>query len=713
MKEIDPTPALPDLVFHVLLALGHGPSHGYAIGQDVEEQSGGRLDPTTGALYQVLRRLTDEGLRCPGGRPWRCRSATQVLRIDEDWTPRRGTGSRAPGRARAGGTTAQALSAASLGMRMYRWLLRLSPEALRREYGAAMEEMFARRLAEARRRSAGYVAHVWGARARRPARARRLRAIRRSGTTRVTRQQQRLSCIEGRNHGCDDAGDLAGGTAARANASVHAHGSAHAGPCDCRQRVDLHRREPRRREPAALSAVRSADRSRLWHAGTERRFRYELDGVAAVFPPCRPRANATARGGLRHRRGYAHRWRESPSGFRSHVPHRRSRPSSACSRRSGRWFIEPEGVSGAAPVAVLSHGLWVRRFGADRSIVGRSITFDGVPTEVVGVMPATFSFPDSRTDMWMPAQSTRANASFLFNLAGVARLQDGASVESARTEITSLIADLSRIVPNQRGLVSAAIPLQESLVGRIARALWTLMAAVAIVLLVACANVANLFLVRSETRQREVAIRRALGAGRRSLARYFFAESALLSLIGGVLGFVLAWAGIQLLVAFGPASLPRLDEVRLDIVTVAFTIGLTIVATAVFGVIPVLRLAPVAPTLHENGRSQSPTRGSHRARQFLMGAQVALALVLLVASGLMVRSFQKLRAVDPGFNPTSTLTFSIGLPQTKYQTRAGRRRCPYQHPRAAVGAPWCSRRIGDDVPAACGRVLRERAACRW
>ena len=149
-------------------------------------------------------------------------------------------------------------------------------------------------------------------------------------------------------------------------------------------------------------------------------------------------------------------------------------------------------------------------------------------------------------------------------------------VESARTEITALIEDLSRIVPNQRGLISTAIPLQESLVGRIARALWTLMAAVALVLLVACANVANLFLVRSETRQREVAIRRALGAGRRSVARYFFAESALLSLIGGALGFVLAWAGIQLLVAFGPASLPRLDEVRLDIVTVAFTIGLTI-----------------------------------------------------------------------------------------------------------------------------------------
>jgi putative ABC transport system permease protein len=335
----------------------------------------------------------------------------------------------------------------------------------------------------------------------------------------------------------------------------------------------------------------------------------------------------------------------------------------------GRWFIEREGVTGATPVAVLSHGLWTRRFGADPGIVGRSISFEGVPTEVVGIMPATFSFPESRTEMWMAAQSTRANASFLFNVTGVARLQDGANVESARTEITALIQDLARVVPNQRGMISAAVPLQEALVGRIARALWTLMAAVGLVLLVACANVANLFLVRSETRQREVAIRRALGAGRRSVARYFFAESGLLSLAGGAMGFALAWAGIQLLVAFGPASMPRLNEVRLDIVTVAFTIGLTIMAAVIFGMIPVFRLAPVAPTLHENGRSQSPTRGSHRARQLLMGAQVALALVLLVASGLMVRSFQKLRAVDPGFNPASTLTFSIGLPRAKYRTR--------------------------------------------
>ena len=168
----------------------------------------------------------------------------------------------------------------------------------------------------------------------------------------------------------------------------------------------------------------------------------------------------------------------------------------------GRWFLETEGVSGAAPAAVLSHGLWIRRFGGDRSIVGRSITFDGMPTEVVGVMPATFSFPNSRTDMWMAAQSTRANASFLFTLTGVARLQVArASRAHARRSRRSSGPVAHRAQP--AGLISTAIPLQESLVGRIARALWTLMAAVALVLLVACANVANL----SSSAQRRDSVR--------------------------------------------------------------------------------------------------------------------------------------------------------------------------------------------------------------
>ena len=223
--------------------------------------------------------------------------------------------------------------------------------------------------------------------------------------------------------------------------------------------------------------------------------------------------------------------------------------------------------------------------------------------------------------------------------------------------------------PTSEASISAAIPLQDLIVGRIASALWVLLASAGLVLLVACANVANLFLVRSETRQREVAVRRALGAGNRGVARYFFTESALLALISGALGLLLASGCVQLLVAFGPASLPRLNEIRIDGVVLAFSLALSLIAAAAFGTIPLLRLAPFAMTLHENGRGQTATRGSHRARQLLMGGQVALALILLVASGLMVRSFQKLRAVDPGFDPTSALTFSIGLPQAEYPDR--------------------------------------------
>ena len=335
----------------------------------------------------------------------------------------------------------------------------------------------------------------------------------------------------------------------------------------------------------------------------------------------------------------------------------------------GRWFTEAEGATGAASVAVLSHGLWIRRFGGDPGIVGRSIALDSQPTEVIGVMPAAFSFPDARSDVWTAAQSTRATASFLFSLTGLARLRDGVTVESARVEINALIQDLSRRVPNQRALVSTALPLQEAMIGRIASTLWILLASAGLVLLVACANVANLFLVRSETRQREVAVRRALGAGRRNIARYFFSESVLLAAVGGVLGVTLAWGGVRLLVALGPTNLPRLNEVRVDGVVLAFSFALSLVSAAAFGIIPLLRLTPVATTLQEHGRGQTATRGSHRARQLLMGGQVALALILLIASGLMVRSFQKLRAVDPGFDPSSTLTFSIGLPQVEYPRR--------------------------------------------
>ena len=208
------------------------------------------------------------------------------------------------------------------------------------------------------------------------------------------------------------------------------------------------------------------------------------------------------------------------------------------------------------------------------------------------------------------------------------------------------------------------------ILGDVARGLWILLASVGLVLLVACANVANLFLVRSEARQREVAVRIALGAGRLGIARYFLAESVLLSIAGGAIGLALAWGAVRLLVTIGPTNLPRLAEVHLDGVAVAYTLALSALAALVFGAIPLWRGTALAASLHESGRGSTASRGRHRVRHLLMGGQVALALVLLVASGLIVRSFQKLRAVDPGFDASSALTFSLGLPDRNYPSRA-------------------------------------------
>jgi len=351
----------------------------------------------------------------------------------------------------------------------------------------------------------------------------------------------------------------------------------------------------------------------------------------------------------------------------------------------GRWFAEHEGaqapimtppVSPDSPqLAVLSYRLWMRRYGGDPSILSRSVTLGGSPTEVVGIMPPQFAFPDSRVDVWLPEQVRREMVWDVFMHAGVARLRQGATVASARAELSGLIADLPRAYPNEPAVAgfmntlrlrSEARTLKEATVGRVARALWILLTSVGLVLLIACANVANLFLVRSEARQREVAVRRALGAGRLGIAYYFLAESALLAALGGLIGLALTWVAVRLLVVFGPANLPRLGEVRLDWIVVAFTFALTVLAAVTFGAIPLWRGMPLAASLHESGRGNTASRGRHRARQLLMGGQVALALVLLVSSGLMVRSFQELRAIDPAFNPSSALTFRVGLPARDY-----------------------------------------------
>ena len=342
----------------------------------------------------------------------------------------------------------------------------------------------------------------------------------------------------------------------------------------------------------------------------------------------------------------------------------------------GRWFTEDEGAPGGSPVALISYGFWVRRYGHDSSVLGQRLTLDGVSTTVVGVMGPSFAFPDPRVDIWIPdpmspTMATSPAVAGVFDYSAIARLRDGATLADARAELTRLTHDLASISPGNGydQMNSTATTLIDAMVGGVARTLWILLAAVGLVLLVACANVANLFMVRCDAKQREVAVRRALGSGTGGIAGYFLAESAWLALAGGALGLALAWGAVRLLVVLGPTSLPRLHEVHIDGMTIAFTVALSFATGAACGVIPLLRLGPLTESLHESGRSNTASRTRHRARQVLMGGQVALALVLLVASGLMLRSFQKLRAIDPGFNPTSALTFRVGLPPADYPDR--------------------------------------------
>ena len=354
----------------------------------------------------------------------------------------------------------------------------------------------------------------------------------------------------------------------------------------------------------------------------------------------------------------------------------------------GRWFTADEGttapittpaVQPASQTAVLSYRVWMRRYGGDRSLVSRTIRLDGVPTEVIGLMPPQFAFPDARVDVWLPEQVRRELVWDTFMHAGVARLRAGVSVEDARRELSGLIADLPNVYPNDPvvrgflhniGLRSAARTLKDSIVGRVANALWIVLASVGVVLLVACANVANLFLVRSESRQRDIAVRRALGASRGDIARYFLAESAWLGAAGAAVGLLMASAGVRLLVRFGPETLPRLGEVRLDSVVVAFNIAVAAMSAIAFGAMPLLRQSSLPHVLHQGGRAIA-SRSGHLLRHALMGAQVALALVLLVASGLLVRSFQALRGVDPAFDASSALTLRIGLPAAEYPRQPG------------------------------------------
>lgn len=339
----------------------------------------------------------------------------------------------------------------------------------------------------------------------------------------------------------------------------------------------------------------------------------------------------------------------------------------------GRTFTPDEAVVGADRVAVVSHGFWTRLLGANPGVIGTTIQLDAVPFTVAGVMPAGFEFPTaSGVDVWTPlafdpkdihGASRRARS-----LTVVARLADGASAATANEELTVLADRIAAAYPESNAKWSArVVAAHEQLVAASRPALFVLMGAVGFLLLIVCANMANLLLARLSTRRREIAVRGALGAGRWEVARPILAEAILLAAAGGALGLLVAVGGLRLLRTLPESQLPRLDQLTLDGGVLAFTTLISIAVALLFGILPALRAArDLRSQMHESsGSTGSPFAG--RVLSTLVVAEVALALVLLVGAGLMTRSFQRLLQVSPGFDGTNVLAARVLLPTTKYQ----------------------------------------------
>ncbi len=347
----------------------------------------------------------------------------------------------------------------------------------------------------------------------------------------------------------------------------------------------------------------------------------------------------------------------------------------------GRWLTQSDQKPGIPATVMLAYGYWQRRFGGDEAVIGRSIIIDSRPSEIVGVMPVGFRFADMDPDLILPAQFDRGRQMLAgFGFQGIARLKPGVTIAQANADIARMIpiwmnswsngpGTNSRVYETWR-ITPAVRPLKQQVIGNVSNILWVVMGTIGIVLLIACANVANLLLVRADGRQQELAVRAALGAGRGRIVREMLLESVVLGLLGGALGLSLAYAGVRFLVANGPATLPRLGEISIDPRALAFTLVVSLLSGLLFGLIPAWKYAGprVSLALRSGGRALSQSRERHRTRNILVVAQVALALVLLVSSGLMIRTFQSLRAVDPGFADAQHLqTLRISIPFTLIQ----------------------------------------------
>jgi predicted permease len=341
----------------------------------------------------------------------------------------------------------------------------------------------------------------------------------------------------------------------------------------------------------------------------------------------------------------------------------------------GRVFLPSDDSPGQPATAILTYGYWQRHFSGDASVLGRTIIVDGKAREIIGVMPRDFRFLDVvDLALILPLQLDRNKTQLgNFSYFGIARLKRGITIAEATADVARMLPitlesfapwpGLSLDLLKQSRLTPSLRPLKEEVVGNIDTLLWVVMSGVGIVLLIACANVANLLLVHTEGRQHELALRAALGATRRRIGFQLLQESLTIGVLGSIVGFALAYASLHFLVAFSPAGLPRIDEISINSRVLYFTFGITLFTSLLFGLIPALKYSGVRAGILETGRVLGPSRERHRARNLLVTTQIALAVVLLICAGLMIRTFVVLTHVNPGFvRPSELQTFRIAIP---------------------------------------------------
>ena len=341
----------------------------------------------------------------------------------------------------------------------------------------------------------------------------------------------------------------------------------------------------------------------------------------------------------------------------------------------GTAFTPEQDLPGADPVVVLSHDIWTRAFAADPAVVGKTAMIQGRQRTILGVMPPGFDLHDSKAQLWIPLglnPNNRQNRGS-HGVYVVARLADNVSPAQANAELQGFLKQWGEWwpqahVPNDSTHRVQMAPLRDEVVGNVKRALWVLQGAVALVLLIACANVANLLLARAESRHKEFAVRTALGAGKTRILRQFMAEGTVLSVLGAALGLALAFWGLKALLAANPESVPRAREITLDPVVLGFTVGVALLTGLVFGLAPLLHMGDQAVSLSikEGGVRSTAGSGRNRVRRGLVVAEIALAVMLVIGAGLLIRTFRNLTSVDAGFDPEHRVTFGLVLPAATY-----------------------------------------------